>query len=172
MKYRKKPVVIEAIQFVYSKEGIDELKKFAGAAVGKVGKERHWDAKGYAEIGTLEDGDHPEFKVVHIATEGDYIIRGVAGEYYACKPEIFLQTYEPLIDMNDITPQKQVAEPWVLPMPYKRDPTPWPDPYTPKWSEPKSCSKCGIKLDGVMGYSCPQPNCPTGLGSAWCSVNE
>jgi len=33
-------------------------------------------------------------KVEHIATEGDYIIKGVQGEFYACKPDIFLQTYE------------------------------------------------------------------------------
>ena len=154
MKYRKKPVVIDAIQFVYSKEGIDELKKFAGAAVGKVGKERHPDAKGYAEIGTLEDGDHPEFKVVHIATEGDYIIRGVQGEYYACKPDIFLQTYEVFIDMNEVF--KTPTPPYPLP-----DPLPVSD-----WT--KSCPKCGIKLDGVMGYVCSQPRCPTGLGGFWC----
>ena len=35
----------------------------------------------------------------------------------------------------------------------------------------KSCSKCGIKLDGVMGYVCTTPQCPTGLGGAWCSDN-
>lgn len=157
MKYRKKPVVIEAIQFVYTKEGIDELKKFAGAAIGNVGKERHPDAKGYAEIGTLEDGDHPDFKVVHIATEGDYIIRGVKGEYYSCKPDIFLETYERFIDMNDIVPQKQDTLPWTLP-----DPLP-----VTTWT--KNCSKCGIKLDTVMGYVCSQPQCPTGLGGAWCS---
>ena len=31
-----------------------------------------------------------------------------------------------------------------------------------------SCSKCGIKLEGVMGYCCPYPKCPTGLGGGWC----
>jgi hypothetical protein len=32
--------------------------------------------------------------VKHIATEGDWIIKGVQGEFYACKPDIFEQTYE------------------------------------------------------------------------------
>lgn len=30
------------------------------------------------------------------------------------------------------------------------------------------CPKCDIKLEGVMGYCCPQPKCPTGLGGVWC----
>jgi hypothetical protein len=92
MKFRKKPVVIEAIQFVYSDQGISELKEFCGSALGNVHKERHLTAIGEAEIGTLEDGVH--LTVKHIATEGDWIIRGVQGEFYACKPDIFEQTYE------------------------------------------------------------------------------
>ena len=45
-------------------------------------------------------------------------------------------------------------------------PTPWTNPV-----DYKSCSKCGLKLDGVMGYVCTQPHCPTGLGGAWCGDN-
>ena len=37
-------------------------------------------------------------QVKHIATEGDYIICGVSGEFYACKPEIFNATYESVSD--------------------------------------------------------------------------
>ena len=39
-----------------------------------------------------EDGTH--LTVKHIATEGDWIIKGVQGEFYPCKPDIFEQTYE------------------------------------------------------------------------------
>lgn len=92
MKYRKKPVVIEAIEFEYSKEGIERLKQFCGPALGKIQKQRHPDAIGEAEIGTLEDG--VILKVKHIATEGDFIIKGIQGEFYPCKPDIFWQTYE------------------------------------------------------------------------------
>ena len=92
MKYRKKPVVIEAIKFEYSAAGIERLKQFCGPALGRTNKARSIHAIGEAEIGTLEDGVN--LTVKHIATEGDYIIKGVQGEFYAIKPDIFLKTYE------------------------------------------------------------------------------
>lgn len=49
-------------------------------------------ARGELEIVTLEDGVN--LKAAHIATELDYIIKGVHGEFYACKPDIFEKTYE------------------------------------------------------------------------------
>lgn len=93
--YKKKPVRIEAIQFIYSQEGLEALAKFCGDSLGDYGKERHLTAVGWAEIGTLEDGGKggaPQVK--HLATEGDYIIKGVSGEFYACKPDIFKMTYD------------------------------------------------------------------------------
>ena len=93
MKFRKKPVVIEAVQFIYSPEGADALKVFCGDCLGVISKSRHPKALAEAEIKTLEDGKH--LKVAHIATEGDWIIKGVQGEFYPCKPDIFEATYEP-----------------------------------------------------------------------------
>lgn len=75
-QYRKKPVVIEAVQF--NKIG-DHPAVFAD--------ER--SATGLA-IHTLEHK-----AVAHEVTPGDWIITGVKGEVYACKPDIFAQTYEP-----------------------------------------------------------------------------
>jgi hypothetical protein len=92
MKFRKKPVVIDAVQFTYNEQGIAALKAFCGDTLGNIRKARHPTAKGEAEIGTLEDGVH--LTVKHIATEGDWIIKGVQGEFYACKPDIFEATYE------------------------------------------------------------------------------
>lgn len=92
MKFRKKPVVIEAVQFKYNDESIAQLRVFAGDAIGKIKTYRHLNAIPEAEIKTLEDGVY--MKVVHIATEGDWIIKGVDGEFYACKPDIFEKTYE------------------------------------------------------------------------------
>ena len=78
MKYRKKPVVIEAIQFTGKNFG--EIYGFTDGLA-----EKYFDE--YAcVIPTLEGN--------HIASEGDYIIRGVKGEYYPCKPDIFAETYE------------------------------------------------------------------------------
>lgn len=92
MKFRKKPVVVDAIQFEYSASGIETLKEFCGAALGDVNKLRHPKAIGEAEIRTLEDGVN--LTVKHIATEGDWIVKGVLGEYYPVKPDIFEATYE------------------------------------------------------------------------------
>lgn len=91
MKFRKKPVEIEAIQFCYTIDGMKELLAFAGDSVGKIQKARCPGAKAEAQIMTREDGD--KIKVEHIATEGDWIIKGVKGEFYPCKPDIFEMTY-------------------------------------------------------------------------------
>ena len=89
MKYRKKPVVIEAVQ--WNGHNLEEIKEFVGDsliyeifdAAWRVGK----DALAvYMEIETLEGN--------HKCSIGDYIIKGVQGEFYPCKPDIFEQTYE------------------------------------------------------------------------------
>ena len=77
-KYRKKPVVIEAIQYDGYHTG--KIHDFCGDKVLEpVGKD-------YIEIVTLEG--------VMRASKGDYIIKGVNGEFYPCKPDIFEKTYE------------------------------------------------------------------------------
>jgi len=94
MKFRKKPVVVEAVKFDGTDQSFSMLKDFAGSAIGGVAK----NSAGYLEVAirTLEDGEH--LTVQHIATEGDWIIKGVQGEFYPCKPDIFEQTYEVVID--------------------------------------------------------------------------
>lgn len=89
-KYRKRPVIVEAIRFTYSTLGILDLKKFCGEAVGDIVKTP--DAKAEVQIFTLEDGKN--LKAKHVATEGDYIIKGVNGEFYPIKEKIFKETYE------------------------------------------------------------------------------
>lgn len=83
-QYRKKPVVIEAVQWTNDPNG-DALKQIlALARNGRV----TFAADGTADlvIETLE-GDMR-------ANVGDWIIRGVKGEIYPCKPDIFAATYE------------------------------------------------------------------------------
>ena len=96
--YRKKPVVIEAMKFEYSESGIKALHAFCGESLRSVYKERHPTAIAEAEIGTLEDGSG-SLTVKHIATEGDWIIKGVAGEFYPVKPDIFDATYEEVMQL-------------------------------------------------------------------------
>jgi len=79
------------MKFEYSKQGISSLKEFCGESLGHTSKQRHMGSKGEAEILTLEDGH--DSRVKHIATDGDYIIKGVNGKFYPCKPDIFKKTY-------------------------------------------------------------------------------
>jgi hypothetical protein len=90
-RFRKKPVEIEAVQFTYPPTS--ELVAFGGDNLLNMRKARHPSAKAEVDIVTLEDGSDGRAK--HVATEGDWIIKGVQGELYACKPDIFAATYEP-----------------------------------------------------------------------------
>ena len=83
-KFRKKPVVIEAIR--WDELNLQELKTW-GAPVTLM------PANSGLIIGTLEDG--PNCEAIHVADKGDWIIKGVKGEFYPCKPDIFAATYEP-----------------------------------------------------------------------------
>lgn len=82
MKYRKKPVVIESVR---------------------------WDGNNFIEVDdfiTVEHETYPSQGVVRIptlegvmeASIGDYIIKGVSGEFYPCKPDIFEKTYDRVDD--------------------------------------------------------------------------
>lgn len=87
-KYRKKPVVIEAIQLKESGENIGEVYDFCGLDTGN-----------FPERGIGIDPSDGKFKIttlegVMIAELDDYIIKGIKGEFYPCKPDIFEQTYE------------------------------------------------------------------------------
>lgn len=79
MKYRKKPVVIEAIE--YHTDDVLEAVKFVGESNCYL---RPIEKEFYIE--TLE-GDM-------LVSDGDYIIKGIKGEFYPCKPDIFEATYE------------------------------------------------------------------------------
>jgi len=94
MKYRKKPVVIEAIQWTgeMTQEMYDFLTQTEANPVEPKGENFSVQRRqtGNLVIKTLE-GDH-------IASKGDFIIRGVKGEFYPCKPDIFIATYEAVED--------------------------------------------------------------------------
>jgi len=83
-KYKKQPVVVEAMQWLGEKS-FDELYQFADADNnhGIVGM---LNGRGdVAQIRTLEG--------VMDAQVGDFIIKGIKGELYPCKPDIFNETY-------------------------------------------------------------------------------
>ena len=80
-KYRKKPVVIEAVQFTGSKESFEECRGFAGNNFFY-----DYQQSPTTRIQTIEGviGCPPDW----------WIIKGVQGEFYPCKPDIFDLTYE------------------------------------------------------------------------------
>lgn len=76
--YRKKPVIVEATQW------FQWMDRDQSAALGVV----YDPVQNEMVIATLEGP--------HLVRDGDWIITGVAGERYPCKPEIFEKTYEPV----------------------------------------------------------------------------
>ena len=78
-QYRKKPVVVEAVRWIGHNK--DEITEFMNT-----GSRLFFVKPPHIQIWTL-DG-------IMTATIGDYIIKGVNGEFYPCKPDIFEKTYE------------------------------------------------------------------------------
>ena len=79
MKYKKKPVIVEAVQ--YTGNNFVDIVKFT-----RNGKRYIEFEDDICRIETLEG--------IMTASKGDFIIKGVKGEFYPCKPDIFEQTYE------------------------------------------------------------------------------
>jgi hypothetical protein len=102
VRYRKKPVVVEAVRYdgpayvtAYGDRAprqdasFESVRQFVGSAftTAQVGSENHGGPNQFAPaIRTLEG--------VMRVCPGDWIIRGVKGECYPCKPDIFAATYE------------------------------------------------------------------------------
>ena len=104
-KYRKKPVVIEAVQWTGN-----NLREIIAFTDGQPDTRKTYTGMKWEEyedlvskrgliIFTLEGK--------HIASVGDFIIKGIQGEYYPCKPEIFLASYEEVISDNPSNKSEQ-----------------------------------------------------------------
>ena len=83
MKYRKKSVVVEAFQWRGFGKGEQDSDIQMPCPANLIPEVKRW---GDGWIDTLEGG--------HVVTPGDWIITGVKGEKYPCKPDIFEMTYE------------------------------------------------------------------------------
>lgn len=89
--FRKKPVTIQAIQ--WTGENTKEVLDFIGRQI-TVGQVNMFTGK-------VVDMDIPTLEGTMKATVGDWIIKGVKGEFYPCKPDIFEQTYECVSEPTD-----------------------------------------------------------------------
>jgi hypothetical protein len=81
IKYRKKPVIVKCVQF--TGDNWEEIKSFV--PIKRINKD------GTFQITTLE-GEHR-------CSIGDFVIKGIAGEFYPCKPDIFAKTYEKVTEI-------------------------------------------------------------------------
>lgn len=88
MKYRKKPVVVEAVQWDGTYSHAKLLQTELGLDTRGMTSHPPSNSVSWWRIDTLEGG--------HTVTPGDWIITGVKGEHYPCKPDIFAMTYEPV----------------------------------------------------------------------------
>lgn len=98
MLYRKKPVVIEAVLLDNTERSIKEALEFMGQTVCAstfISQEKFSE---YCEIVKIKGLQIKTLEGVMTASIGDYIIKGVQGEFYPCKPDIFKTTYEKVED--------------------------------------------------------------------------
>jgi hypothetical protein len=105
--YRKKPIVIEAHQFQGSYADAEFLNRWSG---GKVTGLFNEDQHPYLNVETLEGVVRAELN--------DWIIKGIAGEFYPAKPQIFGFTYIPVetteVPKVDVVHQGQDTDVWML----------------------------------------------------------
>jgi hypothetical protein len=96
LKWRKKPVAVEAMQLPHKifdghpAATAMAMLEFEGRIEAWAGKTIGWKWRGGKAPGLVI----PTLEGEHLASPGDWIIRGVAGEFYPCKPDIFAATYE------------------------------------------------------------------------------
>jgi hypothetical protein len=95
-RYIKKPVIIEAIQ--WTGKNLREVIDFTGW---HPSASERWTWEEYYEI--VEEHGLKIFTLEgsYIASIGDFIIKGVSGEFYPCKPDIFVKTYEDVADVRE-----------------------------------------------------------------------
>ena len=92
MKYCKKPIVIEAIQ--WTGDNYPEIWEFCKSAL--------LETEEYLDCSKVECLIIPTLEGQMIVSIGDFIIRGINGEFYPCKPDIFEKTYE-VVNDNEIS---------------------------------------------------------------------
>jgi len=89
MKYRKNPVTIEAVRWTG-----DNLKEIVGNFISMHPSAKKWTWEEYEQVVAKEGLKIFTLEGKRMASIGDYIIKGIKGEIYPCKPDIFEATYE------------------------------------------------------------------------------
>lgn len=93
MRFRKRPIEVEAIRFSATSEGLDRLRSFCGGSLGRVIRV---SPGGPAEAEICDPKDGRSLIVKHVATEGEWIVKDGDGSLHPCRPEIFESLYDPI----------------------------------------------------------------------------
>jgi len=103
-KFRKKPIVVDAIQWDGSEQSWNDITVMGCTPV----RDETCEIDEII-IPTLEDGSKSQVK--HIATIGDYVIKGIDGEFYPCKADIFAKTFDQVTGdiLNDYMENVRIA---------------------------------------------------------------
>lgn len=145
-KFRKKPVVIEAWRIVPNSPQPSWVREALAKSEGVTGA-IDWDAAGEGMwINTLEG--------CMTANEGDWLIKGIKGELYACKPDIFEATYE-AVDVDADREARGVPQGWKLIKDSTHAERSWPDDVTSGQSLYSCCcAECGRNFNGHKWRAC------------------
>ena len=95
-KYRKKPVIIEAV--IWTGNNIEEIKNFVDESLLYNIYDGAWEV---GEAPVIVDMQIRTLEGNMSVSVGDYIIKGIEGEFYPCKPDIFKETYETVSMVSD-----------------------------------------------------------------------
>ena len=97
MRFKKKPVEVEAVK--WTGENLREIINFTGWHELAATK---WSWEEYEKVVSLHGLKIFTLEGSHSAAVGDWIIKGVHGEFYPCKPDIFDKTYEPVTGSENV----------------------------------------------------------------------
>lgn len=90
-KYRKKPVIIEAEIY----KDWESFENNIGAPLSSIDSDSEWFCQ-QCECSVYKHANCKTLEGFHIVCPGDFIIKGIKGEFYPCKPDIFEMTYDKL----------------------------------------------------------------------------
>ena len=95
-KYRKKPVIVEAV--IWTGNNLEEIKNFVDESLLYNIYDGAWEV---GEAPVIVDMQIRTLEGNMSVSVGDYIIKGIEGEFYPCKPDIFKETYETVSMVSD-----------------------------------------------------------------------
>jgi len=139
--WRKKPVEVEARQVHYANRF--DVAAWCGGEAQDAAPSGNVYAPGLLSINTLEGKMW--------ASEGDWIIRGVKGEFYPCKPDIFAATYEPATPQPPVPPSPAIE---LLRQVY------WRSPETAEWMDLNEAIADLLRRNGGIHTDRPVPPAP------------